>query len=1191
MAELYYDRYEGDSAHKRAGYTKILAKAGYVEQSAEFNEVQSIARDYIERLGDSLYKDGYIVTGCTININADRTRVALTDGKVYLEGLIRMVNGVTLSITGQGTERIIAKVITSVITVDNDRSLYDPAQNAENYGLPGADRRREIVQLSVVQGDNTDGGAELYHLEDGVVVNEDTNDDNAYIMGVLAERTFDENGSYKVNGLNIRNIPELDEETNKIKVYITAGKAYVYGYSVTKPAMSVLYLEPSLDRRRVTSESHYYNSMYDKYELSNGPVAVVSNLTCLVSAIGERKFRGSVHGGYDPLNNVPVDSIVQVYTLDGDGNIAKIYRQNRDYKLYNDQVDWSLTGDDAEEPEAGTTYYVDYVYNKTMVQGVDFDIENSASTAYLKFLSGGAKPDENSRMYISYEYTLARRDLILLDRDGHLSVIQGKPDRLPNLLTPYNGSDRFLELGYVDIYPTDELQGVTIEGLANIKNYSSVRMTQQDFYVMLQRIDNLEDGMAELDMERDFLEGEDDASLNGFFTDNFKNINKSDISYTGVDPETGDDIRYTASIDYDMEELTTSLDIFSKDLIINDAESSDYATYGRIISAPYEYELAVRQKYATGTMLVNPYASYGPMCKVELNPAIDNWVDEAETTVYNTVTNTAYHSSTVYRGSGNRSSSSTSTSYAGTTTSHVITSSVAESVYEFMRGTEVEVIGRAFSGNMTDIHATFNEIPVSLTPANSTTNAGNPVTVGPNSYGTVDADENGSFNAKFKVPTKDVEGIAVPCGSVDVILTGTNEIGEEYSGRATYSASGTLLTTTIVDTTVITSHYNVLTTVTSWQENSDPLAQSFVMSTTNDRVLMKLGLYFATVSPTRPAVVQVRNMVNGYPGKDVYAQVIVDQNDINLPTDPNVPVVTEVVLNQPVYCKAGVEYCFVIMSDSNAYSMYYAEMGNRLLGSTDEDMIINPYATGVMFSSSNASTWTAHQGADLKFELYRSRYTGRGEIIFDHVSHDEVTGVFLDAAYQDNHNDGLDWYYKYKMHDGTDSVWLPIDTLTYRELRDTTSEISLKAIINTDFSTSPYIDIGRVTLRSMIDKKTATYISEHVTADDFEDPYQALKLQYQVALPTGSDHKIYYMDDYNGEWVEVKTSEYVTLTTKIISEEFTQYTWDISKVNCMILDPTSPGATFFKLRIDLNTTLAYNRPRVKKLSAIFKYEL
>lgn len=1189
MSGIYYDRYEGDSEHKRNGYTKILAKAGYVEQSAEFNEVQSMARDYIERLGDSLYKDGYIVSGCTLSVSG--TEVVLSSGRVYLEGLIRIVNGTTLTITGHGTERVIAKVITSVVTADMDRSLYDPAQNAENYGLPGADREKQVVEISVIQGDNMDGGAELYHLEDGVLVNEDTNDENAYMMSILAERTFDENGSYKVNGLMIRDIPELDSETGNIKINITSGKAYVYGYSVTKSAMSSLYLEPSRDRRRVTSESHYYDSMKDRYMLSNGPVAEVFNLTCLVSVIGERKFKGSM-GGKDPLVYTPVDSISRVYTLTEQGTIAQVYRQNIDYKLSEDTVDWSLTGDDAREPEAGTTYYVDYVYNKVMVRGVDYDIENSESTAYLKFLDGGDKPDENSRMYITYDYTLARRDLVLLDREGNLSIMQGKPDRLSNLITPYNGSEDYLELGHVNIFPTDELSGTTIEGLATVANYNSVRLTQEDFYIMLQRLNTLEDGLAELDMERSFLDGEDDSSLNGYFTDSFRNIDKSDLGYTGVDPVTGDDISYTASIDYDMQELTTSLDLYSKDLVINDEESSEYATYGKIISAPYEYDLAVSQKYATGTMLVNPYAVYGPMCQVSLDPSVDNWVDESQTTIYKTTTKESYKSSTTLRGHGpDVRYLGSSTTFSGTTTSHEYTSSVAETVYEYMRGTEVTVTGRSFAGNMSDIYATFNELPVSLIPGEGTS-AGTPRIVGGVSYGTVNADDNGSFEATFKVPTKDVEGTAVPCGSVNVVFTGKDEAEDEYSGSAVYSAHGTLVTTTITDTTVITSHYKVTKTY-EYYDKSDPLAQSFVLSTTYDRVLMKLGLYFATKASKRPVTVQVRNMVNGYPGSLVYAEQILQPEDINIPDNPNVPVVTEIVLNQPVYCKANVEYCFVIMSDSNAYSMYYANMGDNLIGTTNNALVMNPYATGVMFSSSNASTWTAHQASDLKFDLYRSVYTGSGEIVFDNVSHNDVTGVFLDAAYEDNHNDGLDWYYRYKLANNTYSEWFPIDTLTYRELKAVTSEISMKAIITSDFSTSPYIDIGRVTLRSFMDKKKATYISEHITEYDFEEPYQALKIQYQAAMPSGSDIQIYYMDSSTGNWIEVKpsTEAGVHLTTKQIDEEFIQYTWNIDKVNCMFEDPTSKGAKFFKARIDLNAPLAYNRPRVKKFSTIFKYAL
>jgi hypothetical protein len=258
-------------------------------------------------------------------------------------------------------------------------------------------------------------------------------------------------------------------------------------------------------------------------------------------------------------------------------------------------------------------------------------------------------------------------------------------------------------------------------------------------------------------------------------------------------------------------------------------------------------------------------------------------------------------------------------------------------------------------------------------------------------------------------------------------------------------------------------------------------------------------------------------------------------------------------------------------------------------------MTINPYATGVMFSSSNATTWTAHQSSDLKFELYRSKFTGSGTIIFDdvEVSSSEISGLLLDAAYEDNNNNGLEWYYRYLMSGNVYSDWMPIDTLVYRDLQAETSKVSLKAVITTDFSTSPYIDADRVSLRSFIDSTSAVYISKHLTEDDFDEEYQSLKISYQAALPQGASHKVYYMDEMYGDWVELieysGDNSNVSLELKTIDEEFVQYTWEVKKVNCMLNGNSPAGSKFFKLRIDLDTTLRYNRPRIRKMAAIFKY--
>lgn len=480
-------------------------------------------------------------------------------------------------------------------------------------------------------------------------------------------------------------------------------------------------------------------------------------------------------------------------------------------------------------------------------------------------------------------------------------------------------------------------------------------------------------------------------------------------------------------------------------------------------------------------------------------------------------------------------------------------------------------------------------------------------------YQTVDANDNGYFTAKLTVPS------GVPCGKADIKIISPGEYNSEgidRTGSAIFSAQGTLMTTTMTDTKVITEHYNVLVEIDNLYK-SDPLAQSFMMSDTYDRNLMRIDLYFATKSTKRPAIVQVRNMVNGYPGETVYAEVKLDPEDVNVPTieyDSETggitylgdPVATEVILNQPVYCVAGVMYCFVVLSDSNEYSMLYAELGETILN-TSQQLVVNPYATGVMFSSSNSSTWTAHQGADLRFELYRSRYTGNGEIIFSQVATDnDVSGLMLDAAYEVRGDDkviaskcGLSWYYRYStgvisgMTDYSD--WLPIDTFVFRDIQNIASGLQLKAVITTDFSTSPFIDSKRVSLRSFIDDLEATYISKHLTATEFDEPYQKMKISYQAAMPSGASHKAYYMDTLDGDWVELVEDDTdeahnVILNTTRVDEEFVKFDWELNLINCRKLDPTCEGSRFFKFRFDLNTSVRYNRPRIRKFITIFRYE-
>ena len=127
----YYDDYDPTKE-----YVQQLALPGKAEQAREFTQIQSMQLDFLGRLGDSIYTSGTIIDGCTLIIS-DKKAV-ISSGRIYLDGLVRIVDGATLTINGVGPEIIGAKVVTSIVTETEDASLRDPAQGYENYGQEGA---------------------------------------------------------------------------------------------------------------------------------------------------------------------------------------------------------------------------------------------------------------------------------------------------------------------------------------------------------------------------------------------------------------------------------------------------------------------------------------------------------------------------------------------------------------------------------------------------------------------------------------------------------------------------------------------------------------------------------------------------------------------------------------------------------------------------------------------------------------------------------------------------------------------------------------------------------------------------------------------------------------------------------------------------------------------------------------------
>ena len=1146
----YYDDYDA-----RKGYVAIAAIPGRIAQAREFTQAQTILRDHISRLGDALLANGSIISGCSLVING--TSVTVTEGSIYLEGLVRDVDSTALTITGVGFERICVKVVQTIVTENEDSSLRDPAQNYENAGQAGAHRIRENVVFSVARDTDVNQGVTIYTLSDGELLKvEAQTDTQSYWMETLARRTYDEAGSYKVNGLELRDRGAQAATEDGILLTISDGKAYIKGYEVTKQTSSTITLDYCTEIRNVKNEPKVYKEgITTNWTLTNTPVKELKSVMAVVKT-SETKTRGVgqgswIRGGSDILNNQPVVSISSIM----DAN--RTYTQGVDYQLSGDSVDWSLSG---EEPELGETYSVIYTYNREMEIGVEVELQNGLDTLDNKYkskvvwLSNSIFPVNNSTMLIDYSYYLARKDLIVLDQNGLFTIYKGTPD-LPRLVeSPINQDEGKLVIGTVMINPgyssldcDDNLK--TLE----LNTNDTTRLSQLSLQNLKRRVDDLEYDIALSDLDEEAADGESATLLRGIYTDGFLGISKSNTSH----PE------FHCCIDMDNAELTLpfSSGINKVRPNLNSIETV-ISKIGGVYMAPYRNEVVIIQNFATRKMLINPYSVYNNMALIKLSPSVDNWIDSNNITVEKTNTTTTtlrrwwYHRGeswaeserqkwlSITGTSGEQLGWSTFTGQTVTTT----TATILDEAIMYMRTLDIEVTGSNFTPNTDNLTCYFNDIVRPLTPTGST-RAGAET-------GTIKADERGRFTCKFTIPEKS------PCGNVNVeIKNGTDK------GTAVYFAQGRKQ---VIQTTVLTTKITV--------NPYDPLAQAFQFD--EDTVLTQVGLFFATKDSDKNMVVQVRNMVNGYPGTTIYDEVVVESESIY--TSNNGTVETIVKFSQPVYCSANEQYCICLLSDSDEYAMWIATLGEQDVN-TKNYVTSQPYVAGVLFSSSNAQTWTAHQDSDLKFKLYKAVYTGeKGVILFDVVETGDANRILIAAQSLDKQNTGVKWFYRVSKKNSTtiDEEWMPIETYVDRELEDTIVSLNLKVEISPTSSISPMLAGDVVNLISFIEEGRGVYVSRTVMLDN---PYNTVSVSYEAIIPENTSVSA----SFTAEDPSSPSSIWIPLTNASITqvdESFFRYQY----LHHLAIPAGQTGQTMYTIKIEMTSSNPVARPRIRKLISIMR---
>jgi hypothetical protein len=207
------------------------------------------------------------------------------------------------------------------------------------------------------------------------------------------------------------------------------------------------------------------------------------------------------------------------------------------------------------------------------------------------------------------------------------------------------------------------------------------------------------------------------------------------------------------------------------------------------------------------------------------------------------------------------------------------------------------------------------------------------------------ANSAGQISGTFTIPAN------VPTGTKRVRFIG---------GQGSFAA-----TRFIGDGTIVTRTQRQITTIETrfW----DPLAQTFRLD--QSRHLTAIDLRFtARGSTANKVVVEIRETELGLPNAVTLAEGILQGSAIT------VGQWNKISLTRPVFLQAGVEYAIVVLTDDPTHAVALAELG-KFDTVAQQFVTSQPFTIGTLLKSSNASTWTPVQEADLAFRIYAASFT------------------------------------------------------------------------------------------------------------------------------------------------------------------------------------------------------------------------
>lgn len=784
------------------------------------------------------------------------------------------------------------------------------------------------------------------------------------------------------------------------------------------------------------------------------------------------------------------------------------------------KIDWAPGG---AEPGAGT-YSVTYSYWVHDLEG-DYTAYNSYDVLALApdrnsvdFTPAGDDPyltGPYNTFSIGYDYFVPRKDVVVIDKDGNITVIQGLPkfyDPKPPLIPAET-------LGLFELkYPPDSVA-------VTVLTFDNLVVQQPELQQFRRRILNVEFDLGQKDLDNDSKTRLPGQALKGIWTDNFTQLEgKADWIYPNFD------VLYSISdgaisLPRDMAQYDPTLNVGASTVRVNKT----------LLSLQYTNVVVASQPFASEWMNVNPYDVFGLRPNISVDPQhdtgfggivvnIDNppqgiptarsifaweqwWMTWKQTLPQDVpgreLTFVQFLAQTTGTLSGN-------TAAAGVVQQAILGHGVAAPTVSFLnaamttagtvtlRSRPTTIEGDRYTPHANNLAATFDGIPVALTAVEPTSLPGT-------TAGTIKANAAGEAVGTFTIPA----GIRGAGGKIVTLGNVFETASTIYTGS--FSSRGMILSFPF-----------------------DPVAQSFVLPRTH--ILTGVRVWFKTKSSSQPVQIFIKTVrENGEPSDRVLG--ISKKKAVNVNVSANATIYTEFLFEDPILLEGGTMYAFTVFSPSNEYEVWVGRGGYFDIPS-NQPIRVNPYGPGVLFLSANNRTWTPDQAADLKFQLLAAKFSPTTAVAkFSNISSVSLTSFILLDDQTVPIGTTLAWDYS---TDGG-STWHPTTALQIQGLSQDYSGVTFVLRANftgsTDGWLSPLLDKNTNHLITYRNKIFGLYANLNI---QLPNPltFTTLKIWYQANIPSGTTIRVFYSIDMGINWIEITSP-----TTLILDESFTEYAY------------------------------------------------